>query len=55
MGLVAEMRSGLEQLLHGDDISRHRSSPSGFASVEQVTGLPTGTGMCAPPVGCAAP
>ena len=25
MGLVAEMRSGLEQLLHGDDRGRHRS------------------------------
>jgi hypothetical protein len=39
MGLVAEMRPGLEQLLHCDDISRHRSSPSGFTSAEQVTGL----------------
>ena len=34
VGLVAEMRSGLEQLLHGDDSGRHRSSPSGFASTE---------------------
>ena len=34
MGLVAEMRSGLEQLLHGDDGGRHWSSPSGFASME---------------------
>jgi hypothetical protein len=23
MGLVAEMRSGFEQLLHGDDVGRH--------------------------------
>jgi len=30
---VAEMRSGLKQLLHGDDISRHSLSPSGFTSV----------------------
>jgi len=30
--LVAEMRSGLEQLLHGDDSRRHISSPSGSAS-----------------------
>src|SRR5205085_10024302 len=34
VGLVAEMRSGLEQLLHGDDSCRHWSSPSGFASME---------------------
>ena len=34
VGLVAEMRSGLEQLLHRDDGGRHRSSPSGFASTE---------------------
>jgi hypothetical protein len=33
MGLVAEMRSGLKQLLHGDDIGRHGLSPSGFTSV----------------------
>ena len=25
VGLVAEVRSGLEQLLHGDDSGRHRS------------------------------
>jgi hypothetical protein len=30
MGLVAEMRSGLEQLLHGDDSGRHFVSPSGY-------------------------
>jgi hypothetical protein len=29
MGLVAEMGSGLEQLLHGDDIGRHRVFLSG--------------------------
>jgi hypothetical protein len=34
MGLVAEVCSGFEQLLHGDDVSRHRSSHSGSASVE---------------------
>ena len=34
MGLVAEMRPGLEQLLHSDDVGRHWSSPSGSASVE---------------------
>jgi hypothetical protein len=34
MGLVAEMHSGLKQLLHCDDGCRHRSSPSGSASVE---------------------
>jgi hypothetical protein len=34
VGLVAEMRSGLEQLLHGDDRGRHSFSPSGSASVE---------------------
>jgi CDP-diacylglycerol--serine O-phosphatidyltransferase len=32
MSLVAEMRSGLEQLLHGDDRGRHNHSPSGSAS-----------------------
>jgi hypothetical protein len=31
MGLVAEMRSGLEQLLHRDDSGRHKFSPSGYA------------------------
>ena len=31
---VAEVRSGFEQLLHRDDVGRHRSSPSGFASAE---------------------
>src|SRR5205814_3806914 len=34
VGLVAEMRSGLEQLLHGDDRGRHSLSPSGSASTE---------------------
>jgi hypothetical protein len=34
VGLVAEMHSGLEQLLQGDDIRRHWSSPSGSASAE---------------------
>ena len=34
VGLVAEMRSGLEQLLHGDDRGRHSLSPSGSASAE---------------------
>src|SRR4051794_4950064 len=34
VSLVAEMRSGLEQLLHGDDRGRHSLSPSGFASME---------------------
>jgi hypothetical protein len=52
---MAEMRSGLEQLLHRDDGGRHRSSPSGSASAEPVTSLSAGTGMSAPPVGCAAP
>jgi hypothetical protein len=32
VGLVAEMRSGLEQLLHGDVVGRHGLSPSGYAS-----------------------
>ena len=45
VGLVAEVRSGFEQLLHGDDIGRHRYSPSGYASAEPVTGLTAGTGM----------
>jgi hypothetical protein len=52
VGLVAEMRSGLEQLLHGDDSSRHKSSPSGFASMEPVTSLAASTGMSAPSVEC---
>src|SRR4029453_5051806 len=51
MGLVAEMRSGLEQLLHGDDISRHGLSPSGSASTEPNDRSMTGTGMMVPPVG----
>jgi len=34
VGLVAEMRSGLEQLLHGDDRGRHNLSPSGSASAK---------------------
>jgi hypothetical protein len=51
MGLVAEMRPGLEQLLHGDDGGRQYLSPSGSTSMEQVTGHSAGTGMCAPPVG----
>src|SRR5436190_23187431 len=34
VGLMAEMRSGLEQLLHGDDRGRHSLSPSGSASTE---------------------
>jgi hypothetical protein len=50
---VAEMRSGLEQLLHGDDRGRHNLSPSGSASAKPVTSLSAGTGMSAPPVGCA--
>jgi hypothetical protein len=29
VGLVAEMRSGFKQLLHGDDWCRHSTSPSG--------------------------
>jgi hypothetical protein len=29
VGLVAEMRTGLDQLLHGDDWSRHKSFLSG--------------------------
>jgi hypothetical protein len=45
MGLVAEMRSGFEQLLHGDDVGRHRSSPSGYASAGPVTDLAVSTGM----------
>jgi hypothetical protein len=50
---VAEMRSGLEQLLHGDDRGRHNHSPSGFASAKPVTSLSASTGISAPPVGCA--
>src|SRR5437763_248575 len=34
VSLVAEMRSGLEQLLHRDDGGRHSLSPSGSASTE---------------------
>jgi hypothetical protein len=51
VGLVAEVCSSLEQLLHCDDIGRHRSSPSGFASAKPVTDLTASTGMSAPPVG----
>jgi len=51
MGLVAEMRSGLEQLLHGDDVGRHSLSPSGSASTEPNDRSKTGTGMVVPPVG----
>ncbi len=29
MRLVAEVRAGLDKLLHGDDGSRHRMIPSG--------------------------
>jgi hypothetical protein len=29
VGLVAEMRSSLEQLLHRDDVGRHRDISSG--------------------------
>jgi hypothetical protein len=32
VGLVAEVRAGLDQLLHGDDGSRHSLFLSGFAS-----------------------
>ena len=32
VGLVAEMRAGLNQLLHGDDRCRHSLSPSGYTS-----------------------
>jgi hypothetical protein len=32
VGLVAEVCAGLDQLLHGDDWSRHRYFLSGFAS-----------------------
>jgi hypothetical protein len=45
MGLVAEMRSGLEQLLHGDDRGRHSHSPSGYASAEPNDQPSAGTGM----------
>jgi hypothetical protein len=38
VGLVAEMRSGLEQLLHGDVVGRHGLSPSGYASARPRTG-----------------
>jgi hypothetical protein len=34
VGLVAEMGASFEQLLHRDDIGRHRDISSGFASVE---------------------
>jgi hypothetical protein len=54
VGLVAEMRSGLEQLLHGDDSCRHWSSPSGSASAKQVTGLAAGTGYVSSACGMAA-
>jgi hypothetical protein len=40
VGLVAEVRSGFEQLLHGDDSSRHGSSPSGYASAEAMNPEP---------------
>jgi hypothetical protein len=41
MGLVAEMGSGLEQLLHCDDVGRHWSSPSG-SSLDGASHRPCG-------------
>src|SRR5207253_10387317 len=34
LGLVAEMRSGLKQLLHGNVVGRHGLSPSGYTSAQ---------------------
>ncbi len=50
VGLVAEMRAGLDQLLHGDVGGRHGLSPSGYASAGPRNRLPeqaAGTGMMA--------
>src|SRR6202008_3419650 len=55
-GLVAEMRSGLEQCLHGDVGGRHNVSPSGYASAgprnPPSPKAKTGTGMMATHVEC---
>jgi hypothetical protein len=53
MGLVAEMRSGLEQCLHADVGGRHDFSPSGYTSAVPRSWLTPATGMMAPHVECA--
>jgi hypothetical protein len=56
VGLVAEMRSGLEQLLNGDDGCRHGFSPSGYASTEPSNPeLNQDTGMSGSVCGIGAP
>ena len=37
VGLVAEVRAGFDQLLHGDDGCRHNLIPSGYASGKRMT------------------